>query len=484
MHQFHDVLVSFAERREIYMNKYYNDENHYIGTFTILDEEIDGEIICNKKTGEIFLDLAKQLDEKSFMGKSYANMPVISGKINSGAFVTLFNNKCINNHTNAGQSQRICFKSDYLIWSSKVQKGVKYNELVCTLINAFAWTKMSVFETTDTGIKMKEKFDKREFFWFGVKVTFSVFSNETFWTPFDSEEKTIVQRVRVSIASEEKLEIKELISIRDKILAIISFAIKNNINVEEEYFLDYEDSYLIGNDIKQYYKHYLLIAQRELEIYDSRVMDYNFTLDQLDSTKDINKELEKLVPIFNLYLSLFKYRDMPLEMVFLNIVQALETFHSRFFYRDKKKEYVDSVMNRFSKSMNFDKLKKKLLSDTQMDENCSYIILVSRLNDLLIGNYNTIFYDYWGGEEDYGQIIADTRHYYTHYGSSKEKKALKGDDLGEAIFVLSSLLEYHICLILGVDIEEKVRRSLKSHNSWKQLEKAQIKEMEEKENRV
>jgi hypothetical protein len=119
-----------------------------------------------------------------------------------------------------------------------------------------------------------------------------------------------------------------------------------------------------------------------------------------------------------------------------------------------------------------------------MDENCSYIILVSRLNDLLIGNYNTIFYDYWGGEEDYGQIIADTRHYYTHYGSSKEKKALKGDDLGEAIFVLSSLLEYHICLILGVDIEEKVRRSLKSHNSWKQLEKAQIKEMEEKENRV
>ena len=80
--------------------------------------------------------------------------------------------------------------------------------------------------------------------------------------------------------------------------------------------------------------------------------------------------------------------------------------------------------------------------------------------------------------------ITDTRHYYTHYGSSKEKKALKGDDLGEAIFVLSSLLEYHICLILGVDIEEKVRRSLKSHNSWKQLEKAQIKEMEEKENRV
>ena len=463
------------------MSKYDNDENRYVGKFTILDEEIDGEIIHNKKTGIIILNLAKQLDENTFMGKSYANMSVISGKINSGAIVTLFNNKCINNHTNVGQMQRICFKSDYLIWSSKVEKNARYNELVCILKNAFAWTQLSVFETTDTGIKVKENADRREFSWFGVKVKFSVFSNETFWGPFDSEEKTIVQRVSLTIASEQKRTIGELISIRDNILAMISFAVKNNINVEEEYFLDYDDSYLIAEKIKQYHKHHLLSSQRELEIYDSKVWDYNFTLNQIPSDKDINKELEKLVPIFNLYLSLFKYRDMPLEMVFLNIVQALETFHSRFFYKDKKKKYVESVMERFSESVNFDQLKKKLLSDTQMDENCSYIILVSRLNDLLIGNYNTIFYDYWGCEEDYGQIIADTRHYYTHYGSSKEKKALKGDNLGEAIFVLSTLLEYHICLILGIDIEKKVRQSLSNHNAWKQLEQVQVKKLEEKE---
>lgn len=90
------------------------------------------------KKGMIFLDLAKQLDEKTFMGKSYANMPVISGKINSGAIVTLFNNKCINNHTNVGQTQRICFRSDYLIWSSKVQRNAQFNELACILKNAFA----------------------------------------------------------------------------------------------------------------------------------------------------------------------------------------------------------------------------------------------------------------------------------------------------------------------------------------------------------
>lgn len=99
---------------------------------------------------------------------------------------------------------------------------------------------------------------------------------------------------------------------------------------------------------------------------------------------------------------------------------------------------------------------------------------------MLIGNYNTVFYDYWGYDEDYGHIIADTRHYYTHYDISKEKKALIGDELKDAIFVLSSLLEYHICLVLGVDIEEKIRQILSSHNSWKQLEEAQIKKIKEK----
>lgn len=456
-------------------NYNYDNEKRYIGTFNILGEEIDGEIIHNKKTGIIILSLAKQLDEKIFFGKSYANISAISGLINSGAMVTLFNNKIIHNHTIVGQAQRICFRSDYLVWSSKEQKNFQFNELVCILKNAFAWSQLSVFETTDTGIKMKEGSNEIIFFWFGVKVGFSVFSNETFWGPFDSEERLIVQRVKLTISSNEKRTIGELISIRDKILAMISFAVKNNINIEEEYFFDYEDSYLFGEKKEQYYKHYLLSAQRELEVYDSNVWDYNFTLNQLPLNRDINKELGKLSPVFNLYLSLFKYRDMPVEMVFLNIVQALETFHSRFFYGDSKKKYVDSVFNRFSDKTDIEPLKKKLLSSTQMDDNCNYIILVSRLNDLLIGNGNQLFYDYWAYEEDYGQIIADTRHYYTHYSSSKEKKALKGEDLREAIFVLSSLLEYHVCLVLGIDIENKIRQRLNSHETLKQLEKSQAK---------
>lgn len=60
------------------------DERRYIERFTILQEEMDGEIIHNKKSGCIFLDLAKPLDEHTFMGKSYANIAVITGYTNTG----------------------------------------------------------------------------------------------------------------------------------------------------------------------------------------------------------------------------------------------------------------------------------------------------------------------------------------------------------------------------------------------------------------
>ncbi|MBO4952280.1 MAG: hypothetical protein J6C99_05135 [Lachnospiraceae bacterium] len=100
----------------------------------------------------------------------------------------------------------------------------------------------------------------------------------------------------------------------------------------------------------------------------------------------------------------------------------------------------------------------------------------------MIGEYNTLFLDYWKCEDDYARKIVDTRNYLTHYGQNDEKKALKRDELQDAIFVLSRLLEYHICLILGIDIEEKVRQSLSSHHSWKQLEKAQLSELKVNKN--
>ena len=122
-----------------------------------------------------------------------------------------------------------------------------------------------------------------------------------------------------------------------------------------------------------------------------------------------------------------------------------------------------------------------LLSTTQIDENCGFIILVSRLNDLLIGKNDGLFCEYYIENEDYAQTIADTRHYYTHYGKSKEPKALKGNDLLEPIYILRVLLEYHVCLMLGIDRRDAIAQELRTPHEWRQLSEMQAKESFAKE---
>ena len=406
------------------------------------------------------------------MGRSYAKIKCITGKLNSGAIVTLFNNQVLKNHSQMFHSQQLCFKSDYMIWSNDVKTNAKFNSLTCILRNAFLWSGMSCYERTEDGIKPVNQVEEKSFSWFGTTVTFSIYTNNLF-LEMNDEETRIIQRLVMKIESTEKRSVEEFLEIQGKIIALISFAIKNNVNIEGQYLEDFDESHVIKKDVTQYYKHRIMTGHRQLEEYDRKVWEYNFQLNEIPLDRDINEELEKLVPVINLYLSLFKYRDMPLEMIFLNIIQALETYHSRFYYEDKKDKYVKSVMNRFEESTIYEKIKPLLLSDTQMDEHCNYIILVSRLNDLMIDDNNPLFYEYWAERDNYAQVIADTRHYYTHYGKAKEAKALKGEDLKDAICTMSWLLEYHICASLGIDISRKIGQEMNTYDAWKRLERTQ-----------
>ena len=93
----------------------------------------------------------------------------------------------------------------------------------------------------------------------------------------------------------------------------------------------------------------------------------------------------------NLYFSIVKYDDMPIEMKYLNIVQALGTYHARFKYNDLKK-YKKHVLQLF-RCKTIDKIDEKqrnaYFDVTQSDENITYIILKSRLVDLMNDDFRT-----------------------------------------------------------------------------------------------
>ena len=429
-------------------------DRHLLGEFELDGEKLNGEIIYNKENGVILLKIEREVCKLS--GKSYGSIHLITGKLHSGALVSLYHNKCVENHTRNFAYQTVIFQSDYMIFGRA--RGT-YHQLICELENGLQWSGLSQVDTSDfTTVKFRG-IGEHIYHWFHVKIKFSsALTNELMSFP-RREVSRVVERLTMEIESEEKQEAPFFIQVRNKVISLISFAIKDNINVENQYLVDFDDCYTEEGQVR-YARKTFYSSEPHYHVFHTDLYRYNFFLRQLSDAGDIQDSLDKLEPIFNLYLSLFRYQHMPPEMVFLNVVQALETFHSRFFYGNRKEKYVESVYQRFKGTPQFDRIEKLLLSETQMDENCGYIILVSRLNDLLIGELNGLFSDFYSSDSTYAQRIADTRHYYTHYGKSKEAKAFKGDDLLDAIYILRLLLEYYICRVLNIDIEQATRRQL------------------------
>ena len=85
------------------------------------------------------------------------------------------------------------------------------------------------------------------------KPTFSSYLNNSLFVLPREEDTTLTQRLILEIETSEKKSVEEFISIRNKILSLISFAIKNNVNVEEQYLCDFDDSYLVADKIETYY---------------------------------------------------------------------------------------------------------------------------------------------------------------------------------------------------------------------------------------
>lgn len=144
--------------------------------------------------------------------------------------------------------------------------------------------------------------------------------------------------------------------------------------------------------------------------------------------------------------------------VFLNIVQALETYHSRFITNnfDEFKERVEQFSNVFPSE------KGKELQSFLMAKSKSFITLESRLADLVFAA-GKIYFD--TGEikcSEFPTAIAHTRNYYIHYDEHiKEKyRVLTEEELRFYNRSLLQILEYYILLELGfsdlIEIKNKI----------------------------
>ena len=160
---------------------------------------------------------------------------------------------------------------------------------------------------------------------------------------------------------------------------------------------------------------------------------------------------EKLAPIVELFLEPLYVKINSNTRIFLNIVQALETYHSRFVTNsiDEYRVKVDHL-SKARPIENAEELKKFLLANSN-----KFITLKSRLADLLFADGNIFFDTGKIQRNDFPSVIAHSRNYYIHYDESiKEKyRVLSEEELQIYNRALLQILEYYILLEFGFSVD-------------------------------
>lgn len=198
--------------------------------------------------------------------------------------------------------------------------------------------------------------------------------------------------------------------------------------------------------------------QNEVNIGSSHAWIYLFDLPEAANCGAIDvwfSRREDLEPVVDLYTLAYTNTTPSAIALFLNLMQALETYHFRFVCADMR-GYTKRVKQLAAAPGSDAKLQDFLCDKGQRGSN--YLYLKSRISDLLYAEGRRPVVPRHMDFKDFPQKLVDTRNYYTHYSKDKKDKAIDKDELPTVNAELMALLEYHLMLTLGFDAGDTLKR--------------------------
>jgi len=420
-------------------------------------DEYIGRLYVNQDNGIIYLTIYYQGNK---LVPSMLELPLeikfINGRTSTGARLTLLDCNRHKTSTNIGSRSEFSYTAKFLIngWSFEKIEDIVFSQVYFQLSNIIKWGSISKFD-----------FDFVEGHDFVMKSCF--IEPERIYSDDEIEISYVLDSGGLNMDSLiEKVEFEQIPQI----------AIKSTTNKAIDFFLDRLETIkrlieiAIGGKtvIVSVWANSPAIVesfddtiQRTIEIFHSNPKEsistrnswheYLFFLPDLINYASIDRWLEKyelLEPVVELYIEDLRSKDLSINRRFLNIVQALETYHSRIVCNG------DASLKRYKERV------CKILhnADPAHEESflqgCSrQISLVARMYDLLIANFDIWFDTGNINRNEFAGLVTDTRHYFTHYNFNEKDKALSGEELYVAYEVLKYMLNYYILNELGFDRE-------------------------------
>ncbi|GKX67683.1 HEPN domain-containing protein [Inconstantimicrobium mannanitabidum] len=445
-------------------------ELDYIGSGKVYFNEQDYrcDLYINENEGGILIDISIKKALASFLALPI-NIDFLAGELSTGFKFSLMNCKRQRMSKNISEGRSVyTYGSKYLFKGvgGKEDKNLELIRLNFRVRNILAWGGISAYKISDDfelshndDVK-KEVYRNDEFiveYWVESS-TLPVVSSDVL-----KEKIVLDQSGNIEITFKNEESIDKFVELFNKIKRLIELSTLRNIYTSK----------LIGCSSNIYDIYDKDKVERPIEIISCDLNNEESKDDYVEIRKWINlSELidndsfskyffkyELFEPVIELYLEIIHSKTISSRRVFLNIVQALETYHSRF-----KTNNLNEFRKRIKTVILKDRPKESVQRDITflMANSYKFITLESRLADLLLAEFQIHFDTGDIKYYDFPNVIANTRNYYIHYDESiKERgRILTESELSIYNRSLLYMLEYYILIELGFSVTLKMIEKL------------------------
>lgn len=406
---------------------------------------------------------------------SYLELPLeiscLSGKLDTGFEFTLLE------LIRTGMENLITYKRSVYTFSANYllsgihaenQQSPTFHKVQYVLSNIIEWGNESAFIIGDH-YELIRKYDDvqtRLYTGNGVTINYVVQGSMLPFSTRDTlkEKISLVQHGIIEICLEKEESLNIFNNIFAQLIRLIEIASFRKVNLEKVYAYSKKILYPIenqsiekainiyGKDIKEQESDVAFPSHPWKWITLQDLITYNSFALYFDKH-------EKMAPIIELFVESFHLNGFSETRIFLNIIQALETYHARFVTNslDEFKLRIENIVADTFDS-NAEKYRTYLLANSH-----KFITLESRIADLLLARWKVHFDTGEIKHLDFPSVIAHTRHYYTHYDESIKVKhrVLSEEELQFYNRSLLQILEYYILLELGFpEDDDKSHRRL------------------------
>lgn len=444
-------------------------------TFENSDKQYHGDLYLNKEEGGVIVYI-RIPNEGGPM--SYFNLPLeiplINGTTINGAKICLLNCSRVSTQSRIGLEEVYGYRAKYMLEGVNFENKEKavFSKVRMSLPGIIKWGNVSNY--------IKPATNKREIL-IGLNTLqeIEIYRSDEYTISYDlicsypfrlmEEEITLEQTPYLIVESKFSHSLDWFLDVIIKMKRLIEIAMGMQLQFDKmiaespEIKLEFDNGHTQIKRIEVV--HALAQPLNRNNTNDNGIGEkFLFNLNELIDTANFSKwqeNLSTLEPIIELYIEDLYNLELSASRHFLNMAQALETYHSRFVCNGNLanyKERVEKIIENRPKS--FKQEDRELL----LKGSHSIISLKSRIADLLLANFRFRFYTSIWDYIEFPDVVGDTRNYYTHYNPKKEDKALKGDKLINAYYVLRNILEYYILKELGFQeefIHERTRERAK-----------------------